>query len=107
MEIIQFYKKQGVELSHIDFRETTARILDGILLREPNTNKRSFGIIVDIGAESAFNGTETQAFKISNYNVSVLKEHHNEMHHKYSIYRGALEADVIINLPKPQTYIES
>lgn len=104
MKIIQFYKKQGVELSYIDFRETTAKIVDGILLREHNTNKGSFGIIVDIGAESAFNGTETRAYKISNYNASVLKEHHNEMHHEYSIYRGALEADVIINLPKPKTH---
>lgn len=30
---------------------TTAKIVDGILLREHNTNKGSLGIIVDIGAD--------------------------------------------------------
>lgn len=104
LTVAQFYKNHGIDLSFVDFRETTAKIEDGVLRQEHEAAKKDYGVVVDIGKESAFRGTENRALKISNYDTTLLKRHHNADHHEYSVYRGAIEADVIINLPKPKTH---
>ena len=42
--------------------------------------------------------------RITNYDPSIMQRHHNEEKHEYYISDYALQADVIINIPKPKCH---
>ena len=42
--------------------------------------------------------------RVTNYNLNLMKEHYNPKKNEYLIPNTILEADVIINLPKPKTH---
>ena len=43
-------------------------------------------------------------YAITNYNLSLMNEHHKKGIHEYIIPVDVLDADVIINVPKPKTH---
>ena len=47
---------------------------------------------------------EIKKLRITNYNPEELYKHHNNTKHEYLIAKEALEADVIINMPKPKSH---
>lgn len=70
-------------------------------------NPDSPGIDIDLGTESAFYGLDDKKvsrLRIPNYDPAILKGFHGQDRHIYSISRDALEADVIISVPKPKTH---
>ena len=42
--------------------------------------------------------------RITNYDPAYLKQHHNADKHEYFINSDVLNADVVINMPKPKTH---
>lgn len=69
-------------------------------------NKSSTGIIINLGEESFFYKYQSKntKYRIPNYNYQRVEQHHHNNVHEYCINSIALQADVIINLPKPKTH---
>lgn len=63
--------------------------------------------IVKLDSDSEFAGVPVERMKgmrITDYDPDILQQHHNEKCHEYAIAQDVLEADVIINMPKPKTH---
>lgn len=106
--IIDFYKKNGIKIKLIDFRKERAIIdstgrIKGI--EKLHGDPRGY-TVVDLGKNSILYGIigEYEKFRVTNYNPNLMKEHHNPEKNEYLIPNTILEADVIINLPKPKTH---
>jgi hypothetical protein len=61
---------------------------------------------VNLGERSLLTPFSAQCtlFRVTNYDCSEMRKHHNETIHEYLIPRTVLDADVIINLPKLKTH---
>lgn len=61
--------------------------------------------VVDLGKYSALYDiiNDYKKFRVTNYIPNLTKEHHNPKKNEYLISNTILQADVIINLPKPKT----
>ncbi len=104
-ELIDEYKGKGVDISLKDFRGVRSVSDYGVLHQSINENAEY--CIVKLGKESEFNGVSDRVLKrirITNYNPDELLKHHNENIHEYCVAKDILEADVIINMPKPKTH---
>jgi uncharacterized protein (DUF362 family) len=47
---------------------------------------------------------DCERFRVTSYDCSEMRKHHNPTTHEYLIPRTALDADVVINLPKLKTH---
>ena len=104
-ELIQFYKEKGLDIELVDFRELTTEVKGGV--RHQTINKNGKGTIVDLKEESEFaiyNQEHLDRLRITNYSPDRLAKHHCEGRHEYYVSDYVLNADVIINMPKPKTH---
>jgi uncharacterized protein (DUF362 family) len=109
--LIDYYMSKGRHIGLIDFR----------LMR--SVNKRIGGVTALVGAENSSGdalGYEAvnigkssmhmekienyEKLRVTNYDPSRMREHHNPDKNEYLIPRTILEANVIINCPKPKTH---
>lgn len=102
-------KKTEIIISLIDFRELRTIPKNGISYSVVERYKYSGdgAIVVDLGEDSLFAGLENFYYdniRITNYDSSILKEHHNNIKNEYKVCKEILSADVIINMPKPKTH---
>lgn len=102
-------KDSGITIKLVDFRELRSVVKDGI--RHSVTGKYEFSgegaTIVDLGIDSEFAGQSKDTYerlRITNYDPSVLKKHHNKYVNEYKVSKEILKADVIINMPKPKVH---
>lgn len=102
-ELINFYLKQGIVLDFEDFREVSTIKTDGKFIQNPRKSKFP-GIEINLKQNSFFNNKENKNFRITNYNCSEMQKYHNHKDNVYCISQAMLQADVIINLPKPKTH---
>jgi uncharacterized protein (DUF362 family) len=105
-QLIDFYREKGVDIDIVDFRGTVShRMPNGALIQEHNSWSKNNSVLVDLGTDSAFSCKENIGnLRITNYAPEDLLLHHNEIKHEYLINRDILNADVIINIPKPKTH---
>lgn len=103
-ELLAFYRGRGVSLVEFeDFRAYRTRVnkMRVICDKRPNAD----GIEIDLGSLSAQRDDLDGHFvQVANYDRRVTTAFHSQGKHVYSIARSALEADLIINLPKPKTH---
>lgn len=103
--LIQYYKDKGINVELVDFRNVKTYQKDGLhYLQE---NEQSQGIIVNLSSSSAFdefNDEKLRRLRITNYDPQIMQQHHSEQQHEYNISQYVLDADVIINMPKPKTH---
>lgn len=103
--LVDFYLNKGVDISLVDFRELTSNVVNGIHIAQ--INKDSKGTVIDLGKSSAFGCYDQQHMKrtrITNYNPEILQTHHDGVKNEYYVSNYVLEADVVINVPKPKTH---
>lgn len=104
--MIDFYRnKTSVKITLADFRDLHSVKVNGILRYE--MNEASSGIKIDLGRESEFANEDEYFYKnmrITGYDPAILKTHHTESRHEYLINKNIINADVIINMPKPKTH---
>ena len=103
--LVEFYKNKGINIQLVDFRDVKSSVSYGVHKQEESA--LSNGVIVDLGKNSEFAGAENDTidrFRITNYDPRELAQHHNVEKHEYCISKYLLEADVIINMPKPKTH---
>jgi uncharacterized protein (DUF362 family) len=104
--IIDFYKRMGIKVELADFRNYKTIKEHGILQKVTNKFDNE-AVIVDLKNKSEFSNINKNSFnrlRITNYEHSVMYKHHNYDKNEYSISKEILEADVIINMPKPKTH---
>ncbi len=107
-EIKNIYSKIGFEIEIIDFRNEKA-IMDKegriIGVEELKGDPRGY-TAVDLKRDSMLFETskDYDKFRVTNYDSTKMKEHHNEEIHEYLIPNTVLKANVVINLPKPKTH---
>lgn len=91
-ESIKKYNKNGYAVELMDFRKNNNEILECK--------------IVSMGENSAFIEVDEyyKKYAITNYNLKHMHEHHHNGIHEYLVPQCVLDADVIINVPKPKTH---
>lgn len=105
--LMEYYadKMGSVNVSLIDFRDLKTEIVDGVY--HQNICSETNGIEVHLGVESEFYGKDEDYYRrlrVTNYNPRIMLEHHNIQVNDYYVNKNILEADVIINMPKPKTH---
>ena len=104
-ELVAFYRKKGIDLELIDFRNVKTEEKEGLhFLRE---SEKAEGVTVDLGNKSAFadlSESRMKGFRITNYDPRIMGKHHMLGKNEYRIAREVLAADVIISMPKPKTH---
>ena len=105
MEMIDWYSVRGYEIQLVDFRAVKSTIKHGVQFYR--FDDFASGKVIDLGKESAFYGmdqTIIDRFRITNYDPAIMKQHHTENKHEYYISDYMLDADCIINMPKPKSH---
>lgn len=109
-KLIQYYKDKlkntAITIELKDFRGYKSEIIAGVHHGSQNENTNN-GVLVDITNDSEFAGYDKDRLdrlRINSYNPEILRQHHNENKHEYLVNRDIIEADVIINMPKPKTH---
>lgn len=103
--LISYYRGKGVDISIVDFRGV--RRLDRRGTSVVRDGDDAAGTVVDLGTASEFSGMDAEDcrhMRVTSYDPRILVTHHNIAKHEYCISNHVLEADVIINMPKPKTH---
>ncbi len=105
--IIEDFKRRGTDVILLDLRQLSSARLkrnggyDGYAAGGPDVE-------VDMGSDSAFGesaqGGRPPRYRITNYLPEEMERYHRDGLHRYSIAGAVMEADVVINLPKPKTH---
>ncbi len=96
-------KARGIAFEVKDFRED---VVTGFANEVKKTDGSSEKII-DLGKDSLFSDSEYNIGKYRNGILDATKMntyYHTAGHHRYGINQTLIDADVIINLPKPKTH---
>lgn len=107
-DMISFYKEKllftDISIDLVDFRGLISRRINGV---NHSVEVQTKGRVIDLGKDSAFVGKPNEYYdkiRITNYDPAYLRQHHNETTNEYFINEHILQADVVINMPKPKTH---
>lgn len=104
-QLVSFYNSKGIDIKLVDFRGVSSIVKNGVHYARKNNS--SCGITINLGKDSEFCSCsieETARMRIMNYDPKAVSKHHSNALHEYCIAKEILEADVIINMPKPKTH---
>ncbi|MBR5316783.1 MAG: DUF362 domain-containing protein [Lachnospiraceae bacterium] len=104
-EMIDYYISKGVNIELVDFRNVKTYEKYGLHYMQSEELKN--GVIVGLDEYSVFSGLSQERInnlRITNYDPRILQEHHSKTKHEYNVSKYVLDADVIINMPKPKTH---
>ena len=105
-EMLKFYNKHQVDIEFIDLRNLVTKYENGVLVKQA-VETHNENIVVDLGNNSYHSDvskTRAKRYRITNYDPTIMSEHHNAVKNEYLIAKKILSADVIINMPKPKTH---
>ncbi len=103
--LVEWYRVMGVNIELVDFRELKSDVVNGIRVQKFNDNAK--GTVIDLGTDSEFSSVSGETLgkmRITNYDPDILKKHHTVDRNEYYISDYVLNADCIINMPKPKTH---
>lgn len=90
----------------VDFRRTSCDFVAGV--RRPHDDLRELDrfVLFDLQGESLLEEitTDERAFRVTCYDPQLLANTHSKGKHQYLVAREAIEADLVINLPKLKTH---
>lgn len=105
-KILNYYQAHNQPVQVLDLREYTAKVENGIVIREKRLDAPD-GICINLGKKSAlFHLTDKQQKKlrVTDYDPAIMNDHHKGDIQEYSVSKIAISADVIINMPKIKTH---
>lgn len=107
-KLVEYYAGRGITVELMDLRQLDEAYIKSIDKSALFTAKNE-DVVVRLGQDSAFCAREqieesVGNLRITNYLPARMAEYHNDTEHMYSVARAVMEADVIINLPKPKTH---
>lgn len=99
-------QRDGLQFSISDFRRT---ILKGNAVsqeRSEDVRELEHFVLFDLKHDSLLESLSKDAdkFRVTMYNPDLLHRTHNAGQHQYLVSREAIEADVVINLPKLKSH---
>ena len=105
-ELFSFIREKNKDVIIADLRKYHVQSKNGVLSKPIETSSSAGFIRVELNNASAhaINDNKVLRYKVSDYHSAETKAFHAAGHHAYEINRYALEADVIINLPKPKCH---
>ena len=98
-------KKYGIPVHIKDFRRVTFKPGKNVLTVERNPIDNY--VILNTGNQSflePISSTDTNLFRVTDYNPDRLAESHQPGLHKYCITKELFDADVVLSLPKVKTH---
>ena len=105
--LFAFYREQSIPIEIVDLRKYHVEVSGSGVISEPiETDSRYHGIKVELGGLSmhAENDGKGKKYKVSDYAATTTAKYHNDASHSYEINECALQADLILNLPKPKAH---
>lgn len=89
-----------------DFRRTTARYENGILIAEEDLLPEDQFVLFDLAEDSLLEPItdEKDDFRVTCYDPRLMAKTHSKGRHRYLVARDVIAADVVINLPKLKTH---
>lgn len=105
--LFEFWQKYipGVEI--YDLRKYSSTFKNGIITERKSNGSQNKGIIVDLKEKSMHyleNESGNVIYKVSDYSCEKTNDYHHVNKHQYELNELALQADVIINIPKPKCH---
>lgn len=90
----------------VDFRRTVSTFKGGVRAAEEGVRPLERFVLFDLAGESLLEPItdEKESFRVTCYDPRLLARTHARGRHRYLVAREAVEADVIINLPKLKTH---
>lgn len=103
-EIVEFYEGYGVGIvSFEDFRAFHTRMNRFRVICDKVAN--ADGVEIDLGSLSQQrNNLDGNYVQVANYDRRITTAYHSGGKHIYSVAKTALEADLVVNIPKPKTH---
>lgn len=102
-KLFEFYRKQGIEIAILDLRAERVITSSRVITETIEVNNDDQSVCIDLGDFSR-HINPGKLYKVSDYSASKTNTYHQQNKHVYNISRKAIEADVIINLPKPKCH---
>jgi uncharacterized protein (DUF362 family) len=100
-----FYARQGLRCELRDFRTVESTNRGGLKLDRKRLEGDAGGYRpVDLGAQSAHQGRPWETMRVTNYDPTAMRAHHNGERHEYLISGSLLDATAVINLAKLKTH---
>ena len=103
--LFDFWDKNisGIEIRDLRHYST---VIDNNVILDKKNNDYNEPVVVDLKSKSyhCMSKNENKKYKVSQYLEKNTQTYHNENHHEYAVNKLALEADVIINIPKPKCH---
>ena len=98
-----FFQTEKIPVRVVDFRGMVAkRQADGTF---QTVQDELSGKVICLNKDSAFAQVkDASRFRITNYATDLLGQHHAGDKHEYLLHEEVLNADVILNLPKPKSH---
>ena len=105
-EICAFFCRRGLAVRVVDLRPERWYQVDGITEKRVRLGGDPQGYTrIDLGEKSEFDQYRLSGrFYGADYDTSETAQFHANGHHTYVVSRTALDADVLINLPKLKTH---
>lgn len=103
--MIDWYRRSGLEIELRDLRGL--RSSDSRSGVRQAVVRPDAGVLVDLGDDSSFANLPNEhleRLRITNYDPRELRRHHFGNKHEYLVAKEMLDADVVINMPKPKTH---
>lgn len=104
LRLFEHLTERGSNIDVRDLRQVRVQPRFGGVVSPQRVNADSEGVRVDATSISAHRENPELRFKVSDYSTAATSSYHRDGWHNYSISRAALDADVIINIPKPKTH---
>ena len=106
LSIKEFYASRGVDVDLLDFRLFKSEKVDRLYRPVERKDESDNYIAVDLGQDSLLNEIAESYlnYRVTNYDPSKMERHHNREKNEYLIPRAVLNADVIIDMPKPKPH---
>ncbi|MEK6302017.1 MAG: DUF362 domain-containing protein [Acidobacteriota bacterium] len=89
-----------------DLRRTVCEIQNGVRVAAENLQPEERFVLFDLAGDSLLEPVtdDRSSFRVTCYDPSLMARTHAPGRHQYLVAREAVEADVIINLPKLKTH---
>lgn len=104
-KLVDYYKLKGYDIQLVDFRGLKSTVVGRV--HKATVDSSVEYTEIDLGQESEFAGQNkamAKRMRITNYDPRILNEHHDSIRNEYCISQYILNADVIINMPKPKSH---
>ncbi len=107
-QLVERISSGEVEISVRDFRQNICK-LDGkgrVIGHRSMPGDPAGYCIVNLGGESLLSqvSQESWRFRVTNYDPTAMRRHHEANRHEYLIARAMLESQVVIGVPKLKTH---